>query len=323
MKKIFSIVIAFILIGVPLRMVYAALSCSLTTSALCSGTVVLRLSGSDNAHAELPSQATANYDNNVICCSGVTGLGNSCSGNYSVLAKLSGVTNAHVEENTESNYGQNACLSTPYAGDIITIGYQPTNCTGYDTTVFSMSGTLTNAQSGGPSAYTNKVCADIFSQSISFSISDNTIGFGSLSSSALRYATGDTLGSSSQTEAFNMTVNTNAPYGYILTVQGDTLTSGANIITAIGGTNTTPIAGTNRFGIRATATGGSGAVSSPYSASGFAYAGTTTTTSTLASASTGDDVTTTYSVRAVATIESVLPAGSYGTTLTFVATPTF
>ncbi|MFA7315310.1 MAG: hypothetical protein WC059_00715 [Candidatus Paceibacterota bacterium] len=323
MKNNFSIVVALMLIGMPLHVVYAALSCSLTTSALCSGTVVLRLSGSDNAHAELPSQATAVYDSNVICCSGVTGLGNSCSGNYGVLAKLSGVTNAHVEENTESNYGQNACLSSVYAGDIITIGYESVDCTGYDTTVASMSGTPTNAQAGGPSAYTNKICADIFSQAISFTVSDNTIGFGSLSSSALRYATGDGTGSSTQTEAFNMTVNTNAPYGYILTVQGDTLTSGGNTITAIGGTNTTPTAGTNRFGIRATATGGSGAVSSPYSASGFAYAGTTTTASTLASASTGDDVTTTYSVRSVATIEQVLPAGSYTTTLTFVATPTF
>lgn len=323
MKKYFLIFTALVFVGTPFGVAYGALSCSLTTSALCSGTVVLRLSGSDNAHAELPSQSTAVYDNNVICCSGVTGLGSSCSGNYGVIAKLSGVTNAHIEENTQSNYGQNACLSTPYAGDIITIGYETVDCTGYDTTIASMSGTPTNATSGGPSAYTNKICADIFSQSISFAISDNTIGFGSLSSSALRYATGDGVGSSTQTEAFNMTVNTNAPYGYIVTVQGDTLKSGANTITAIGGTNTTPTAGTNRFGIRATATGGSGAVSSPYSASGFAYAGTTTTASTLASASTGDEVTTTYSMRAVATIESVLPAGSYSTTLTFVATPTF
>ena len=300
----------------------AVLSCTLTTQALCSDTTVLRLSGSDNAHAELPSQATAVYDNNVICCSGVTGLGNSCSGNYGVLAKLSGATNAHLEENTEVLYGSQACLSSIFAGDIITIGYQPTNCTGYDTTVASMSTTPTNATAGGPSAHANKICADNFSQTITFTPSDNTNGFGDLSSSSVRYATGDALGSSSQTEAFNMTVTTNAPYGYILTVEGDTLTKGADEITEIGGSNTTPPVGTNAFGIRLVATGGSGTVTAPYDGSGFAYNATVSPVE-IARATTGDDVTTTYSVRAAATIAPTLHPGSYATSLTYVATATF
>ncbi|MFA5773002.1 MAG: hypothetical protein WC974_09755, partial [Thermoplasmata archaeon] len=77
------------------------LSCSITTAAACTGTVIYRMSGTSNAHAELPSQATAAYDSNVVCCSGVTGLGNACSGTFATALKLSGVTNAHVEQNSQ------------------------------------------------------------------------------------------------------------------------------------------------------------------------------------------------------------------------------
>jgi hypothetical protein len=51
-------------------------------------------------------------------------------------------------------------------------------------------------------------------QSISFSISDNTIGFGALTPSSLRYATGDTNGSASETIAHTLSVTTNATSGY-------------------------------------------------------------------------------------------------------------
>lgn len=137
----------------------ATLSCSLTTAASCSGTVVLRLSGSTNAHAELPAQTTANYASNVICCTGVTGLGTTCSGNYANIVKLSGVTNAHVEQNTQANYANNACLSV--ASGAVTIAYQATDCTGYDTIVASMQ-KITNSHIGGPAAYTEyKICAKI------------------------------------------------------------------------------------------------------------------------------------------------------------------
>ena len=138
-NKINLYVLILIVFIFPISYIYAALSCSITTAGSCSGTVLLRMSGSTNAHAELPSQSTSAYNNNVVCCSGVTGLGNSCAAsNKGIIAKLSGVTNAHVEQNTQSNYGQNACLSSSFAGDVISLGYQASNCTGYDTTLFSM-----------------------------------------------------------------------------------------------------------------------------------------------------------------------------------------
>lgn len=323
-QNIFLVVI-FTTIFIPVSYTYATLSCSLTTSASCSsGIVMLRLSGSTNAHSELPSQNTAVYDNNVICCTGVSGLGNSCvASNKGIFAKLSGVTNAHTEQNTQYNYSQNACLSSTFAGDLITLGYQATNCTGYDTTLFSMEKTPTNSMSGGPSSYNNKVCAKVYSQSISFNLSNNSVGFGNLIPTGLRYATSDGFGSSTESESYNITVNTNATYGYGLYVSGDSLKKGGTTITPIGGINTTPSVGSNAFGIRAIATGGLGTVVSPYDGSGFAYDANSTTSTTVGSASSGNGVTTTYSIRTVATIDSLLNPGDYSTNLTYFVTANF
>jgi len=302
------------------------LSCSITTSALCTGTVILRMSGSTNAHAELPSQSTAVYDNNVVCCTGVTGLGNSCAvSNKEIFARLSGVTNAHIERNTEANanYTTNACLSSTFAGDEITIGYQTNNCTGYDTTLFSMSNTPTNSMVGGPNEYNNKVCAKIFSQSITFNISNNNVGFGLLNPTGLRFATSDGQGSSNETESYSITVSTNASYGYGLYVRGDPLKNGSKVITAIGGTNMTPTAGTKAFGIRAVATGGTGAVQSPYDGAGFGYDANGSNATIVGQTASGDGVTTTYSIRTVATIDSLLDSGNYSTNLTYIVTANY
>jgi hypothetical protein len=283
------------------------------------------MSGSTNAHAELPSQSTAVYNNNVVCCTGVTGLGSSCSGNYETFAKLSGTTstNSHVELATQSNYTQKACLSSTFAGDVITIAYQPTNCTGYDTTLFSMEKTPTNSMVGSPASYTNKVCASVFSQSISFNISASSAGFGNLNPSGLRYATASGVGSSSETEAYNLTASTNDPSGYIVLMGGDTLKKNTSVITPIGGTNITPSIGSKAFGVRAVATGGVGAVMTPYNGSGFAYDASGTNFTSIAQATSGNGVATTYSIRTVATIDSLLDPGTYSTNLTYVVTANF
>lgn len=136
------------------------LSCSVTTAAACVGgtnAIILRMSGSTNAHAELPSGT--NYTGNVVCCSGVTGLGNSCStGVTSSVLWLAGTTNAHSSQaQTNANYNSNACISVP-TGGTISVGYQASNCTGYDTTLGSMSGD-TNAHVGDGNAYARKICA--------------------------------------------------------------------------------------------------------------------------------------------------------------------
>jgi len=161
----------------------------------------------------------------------------------------------------------------------------------------------------------------IFS-SLTFNISANAIDFGTLSSSAARYAN-SSGGSSTEVESHNFTVNTNAPGGYAVTVQGASLSNGPHTITAIGGSNTASSPGTEQYGIRLTATGGSGTVTSPYSASGFAYAADATTASQVCSETAGDSVTTTYSVRALVNISSTTNSGSYTGTLTYVVSGTF
>jgi len=158
------------------------------------------------------------------------------------------------------------------------------------------------------------------SQSLTFSISDNSIEFGTLSASAAQYAD-NSAGDASEVEAHTIIVGTNASNGYTMTINGSTLTSGADTITAIGSSNTASSAGTEQFGVRMTASGGSGTVSAPYSAAGFAL-DTAAFPDTIASAS-GASANTTYSARYLANITSSTEAGSYTSTLTYVATANF
>jgi hypothetical protein len=169
------------------------------------------------------------------------------------------------------------------------------------------------------------VSAEVLS-TLSFTVSDNTIYFGNLRSAGACFAQGTDPGyvtcpTTTETEAFNMTASTNAPTGYTVSVQGATLTSGLNTITALA-SNTASSPGTEQFGLRANATGGSGTVSAPYAASGYAYTGTASTPATVATATTPSD-TTTYSVRYLANISPVTEAGSYTTSHTYVATGNF
>ena len=104
-------------------------------------------------------------------------------------------------------------------------------------------------------------------------------------------------------------------------VSGATLTSGANNIDAIGGTNTASSPGTEQFGVRYSASGGSGSVDAPYAAAGFAYNGVSSPDNIASVA--GATATTTYSARYVGNITAVTPSGSYATTLTYTATATY
>ena len=161
-----------------------------------------------------------------------------------------------------------------------------------------------------------------FTPSLTFNISDNTIGFGNLSSGAARYATGDTLGTGSETVAHTFDVTSNAPSGYLVTVSGATLTDGAKSIDAIGGTSAASSTGSEQFGIRITASGGTGTASSPYNhGTNYAYDGVTVPDEVASDSVAG--VTTTYSVHYLGNISAITESGSYGTTLTYIATGSF
>lgn len=167
------------------------------------------------------------------------------------------------------------------------------------------------------------VAAEV-AQSLTFSISDTSIGFGTLNSAAARFATGDGVGAASEGEAHNIIVGTNAANGYTMTASGTTLTNASNpvaTITAIGGTAAASAVGTEQFGLKITATGGTGTVAAPYNGANFAY-DTAAFPDQIASAS-GATANTTYSLRYLANIAANTDAGTYNAAITYVATANF
>lgn len=162
-------------------------------------------------------------------------------------------------------------------------------------------------------------------QAIAFSLSTSTVYFGQVSSVSARYASSTNQnGDTSEVEAHTISVTSNASNGYTVTVSGDSLLSGTTTITAIGPVATTSLVGTEQFGLRMNVTGGSGLVSAPYATtSAFAYNANATTSSIVATASIGDNATSTFSVRYIANIAPITKTGSYTTGLVYVATANF
>lgn len=177
---------------------------------------------------------------------------------------------------------------------------------------------------GAVIATSNEDCI-VIEPIIIFAISDNSIGFGSLSTTTTRYATEDAVGSDSEpTSAHTITARTNAPDGYVITVVGDTLTLGGYTVSPISGGPSALSIGSEQFGIRATASGGIGAVTSPYNGSSGNYGySTTPTTPTGFSSASGPTTTTTYDVNYATNIAPTTEAGAYSTTLTYIITGTF
>lgn len=158
--------------------------------------------------------------------------------------------------------------------------------------------------------------------SITFAISDNTIGFGSLSAADDRFANGAGTGSSTTVVAHTLAAGTNATSGYVMYMLGDTLTSGGDTITAPAGPSATTV-GSEQFGLNLVATGGTGTPDAQYgTASQYGFGSTGTTQDNIASA-TGPTATTTYDATYIANIAAVTEAGSYSTTLTYTATATY
>jgi hypothetical protein len=165
-------------------------------------------------------------------------------------------------------------------------------------------------------------------QSLTFSISTSTIFFGTLSAAGTKFASstnqaGDTI----ETVAHTLSVGTNAPSGFTLSVRGQTLTSQQNIsntITQVGVVAASSTAGTEQFGIRATESGGIGtAVSAPFDmATSYGYGATASSSEILATGS-GSTPTSTFSLRYATNISAVTEAGTYAADLVYVATANF
>ncbi len=153
---------------------------------------------------------------------------------------------------------------------------------------------------------------------ISMTIDDNTVGFGTLSSGAARFATGDTLGSASQVVAHTINVDSDFALGYTVYVRGSTLSNGPYSINAIGGSATASSPGTEQFGVRYTTPGGFTAYSvhSPYNNTpNFAYAADASIQDDIAGSSYGGYGS--FNAFYLANITSNTEAGNYSTTLIY------
>lgn len=160
--------------------------------------------------------------------------------------------------------------------------------------------------------------------SITFSISDNAIGFGTLTSSGPRYATYDGLGSDTATSAHSITVYSTASSGFSLTYVANNLTSGASTISSATITNDsdgTP--GTEEFAISASSATGIVSPSFGYDyQSGPDWNFSPSTTTEFASSGVATS-SVNLDVYYLANISGATEAGSYETTFTYIATGNF
>ncbi len=208
---------------------------------------------------------------------------------------------------------------------------QITNPTPATSSILMIAGTF-----GDTGSITTNIIADdtvavtaTVAQAFTFTISTSTIFFGTLGSGAAKFASStNPLGDTSETIAHNLQVSTNAPSGYTITIKGQTLTSlqnASNTINAIGSSpaSSTP-PGTEQFGIRATESGGTGAVIDPTYVAGTSYGfDATATTSAVFATGSGATNTSTYSLRYVANIAALTEAGTYVANVIYVATANF
>lgn len=325
---------AFLFVALALAMMpvqtEATLNCSIATTCTAPNLTWLRMESSTNSHVAI---GTSTDYGNLVCCDHISTLTSTCSGSGVInkIVNLSSTTNAHVESSSLANYAVPACLRVA-TGGYVSSTVQMTDCSGYEETIASMPST-TNAHMGGPSDYVYKICASAGAppQSMYFSLQNqdsvDTLSFGNLSPIKTRWATA-TGGQDDANANTYIQASSNAEYGYILTIKGDTLRSGSNYITPIGATPASPAIGTNQFGIAVylTTNGGASEVRAPYimdfGDDKYAYDATTSTTSVIGSGA-GDGIQGDYSVYYMANIAPSLPPGNYSTVLTYVMTANY
>lgn len=169
----------------------------------------------------------------------------------------------------------------------------------------------------------NEQCITI-QPTITFSISNNSVQFGTLSSAAASYAN-TSGGSLTNTVAHTMTASSNAPNGYTISYNGPTLTSSSNTISpAVISNDLDGTPGSAQFALSLSSSG-SASITSAYNQSNSPnpnWKFVANTTETVASTA-GVTTSETFSNRYIANITPGTPAGSYATALTYVITGNF
>lgn len=163
--------------------------------------------------------------------------------------------------------------------------------------------------------------------SLTFAITDVSIGFGTLVSTNSRFATETGSGLDTATSGNAMTIATNAPSGYTVTYNGATLTDTAptpdttiDAATVTGDADGTP--GTEQFAIGFSNGAGDAAVVTEYDQELNNYKFVAGATTPIIS-ETGATATETISAYYLANISGNTEAGSYSTSITYVASGNF
>lgn len=192
----------FLFFLVDTQNIFAILSCSITTTCNSPSVVVFKMQSIANSHSELSSGSSYTQ---LVCCSGGTGLANTCSGTFATVAKLSAVTNAHIEQGNQSNYINSACMSV--TSGTISVGFQDTNCTGFDTTIASVSSS-TNAHAGSSGTYTRKICGTVTNPiSLTFSVDSGSQSLPTITPGTLVATTSILTIATNNVTGFNVTAN--------------------------------------------------------------------------------------------------------------------
>jgi hypothetical protein len=332
-------------------------TCTSSTSALTNYSTIFCLSSSTNATPS--SSCGVNYPLKIQC----TGFkGNQSSQTLASSTQdcstLSGAylnvfayattsatfpDNEHVADPALGLYTRLFCFGSTFSTDfdVATVTTKSGDCNGYGTTLFSAPAQFSvsgNSHLGDANAYSLKRCVTFLrKQGLSVTMSSNSVGFGTLTSSQTSYATSNGLGTTTPlngtSSSFYIDVDNTGNTSYAITVQGSTLTSqqnASNTIASIGAVPQTLTPGTDQFGISVatecipTSSCSSIATSTyPYNTSNYAYAGDTGT-STLIATGIQDDTFfsggSRFHFKLGANITNNTAAGNYATNLTVIVT---
>jgi hypothetical protein len=165
----------------------------------------------------------------------------------------------------------------------------------------------------------------IVPQTITFSISDNSIGFSTVTSASARFATGDAEGSVSDTSAHNMQIATNAPSGYSISYSGTDLTGPETITQATITNDPDGSQNLKQFALGFSTDGGATITGSYDHNSTPANRDWKFTTGTSEIIATQGNPTALQTLNAyyLANITANTSAGSYGGIITYIATANF
>lgn len=162
-------------------------------------------------------------------------------------------------------------------------------------------------------------------QTISFSISDNTIGFSNVTSASPRFATGDTTGSASDISAHNLQISTNAPSGYSVSYSGTALTGPETITEAVITNDEDGTQNLKQFALSFSTDGGAtitGSYDHNTTPANRDWKFTTGTSDIIATQSSPTALQT-LNAYYLANITANTSAGAYGGVITYIATANF